>query len=299
MAPGGVRTTQDDGAWREGAAVVATLTFDVDAETPVLAAGGRFGRHLSTMSHQAYGPDVGVPRILDWLDRVEVPATFFVPGWVAERRPALASSIVARGHEVAHHSYAHRSAITMSERDQRRDFERALEVFATQGIEVVGHRAATWQTTLATLDLVAEHGLAYDSSMMADDRPYRLRLDGGSTLVELPVHWSLDDWEQYAFLPEPYVGSRIEAPSKVLDLWTSELSAMRDHGCLFNLCVHPFLSGRPARLQVLQQLVEHARTLGDVEFARCRDVATRAGRAPGLREVRVAETPVEPDVYPD
>src|ERR671920_476513 len=171
-----------------------------------------------------------------------------------------------------------------------RDFERALEVFAAQDIEVVGHRAAMWQTTLTTLDLVAEHGLAYDSSMMADDRPYRLRLDDDRTLVELPVHWSLDDWEQYAFLPDPYVGPLIEAPSKVLDLWTGELSAMRDYGCLFNLCVHPFLTGRPARLQVLQQLVEHARALGDVEFARCRDVAARAGRASGLREVRVVET---------
>ena len=104
----------DNGAWRAGAAVVATLTFDVDAETPVLAQGGRYARHLSTMSHQAYGPDVGVPRILDLLDRLDVPATFFVPGWVAEQRPHLAPSIVERGHEVAHHSYSHRSATDLT-----------------------------------------------------------------------------------------------------------------------------------------------------------------------------------------
>ena len=202
------------GAWRAGAAVVATLTFDVDAETPILAQGGRYARHLTTMSHQAFGPDVAVPRILDLLDQLDVPATFFVPGWVAERRPHLAPSIVDRGHEVAHHSYSHRSATDLTPQEQRDDFERALEVFDRQGIEIAGHRAALWQTTTTTMELLAEHRLAYDSSMMGDDRPYLLRL-GDDAVVELPVHWSLDDWEQYAFLPEPHVGSVIEAPSKV------------------------------------------------------------------------------------
>ncbi len=54
--------------WHGGAAAMATLTFDVDAETPILAAGRRYADHLMTMSHQSYGPDVGVPRILDMLD---------------------------------------------------------------------------------------------------------------------------------------------------------------------------------------------------------------------------------------
>ena len=284
-------------AWRAGAAVVATLTFDVDAEAPVLAHGGRYARHLSTMSHQAYGPDVGVPRILDLLDRLEVPATFFVPGWVAEQRPHLAPSIVERGHEVAHHSYSHRSASDLDPGEQRDDFERGLRVFADQGIEISGHRAALWQTTMTTMELLAEHGLAYDSSMMGDDRPYLLRHRDAS-VVELPVHWSLDDWEQYAFLPEPHVGAVIEAPSKVLDLWGSELDAMRDHGCLFNLCLHPFLTGRPSRLAVVRRLVERAREHGDVAFARCRDVAARVAAGGGVREVRVAETEIDPETFP-
>jgi peptidoglycan/xylan/chitin deacetylase (PgdA/CDA1 family) len=84
----------------------------VDAETPILANGGHYADHMMTMSHQSYGPDVGVPRILHMLDEVGVRATFFVPGWVAEHRPGLAAEIVERGHEVAHHSYSHRSPVT-------------------------------------------------------------------------------------------------------------------------------------------------------------------------------------------
>ena len=285
------------GGWRAGAAAVATLTFDVDAETPVLAQGRRYARHLTTMSHQAFGPDVAVPRILDMLDELAVPATFFVPGWVAERRPRLVPSILDRGHEVAHHSYSHRSATELSVQDQRDDFERALEVFESQGVEISGHRAALWQTTATTIELLAEHRLAYDSSMMADDRPYVLR-GGGANVIELPVHWSLDDWEQYAFLPEPRLGTVIEAPSKVYDLWSSELDAMREHGCLFNLCLHPFLTGRPSRLAVLRRLVERAREHGDVAFERCRDVAARVAKVGGVREVHVADTEADRRTYP-
>jgi peptidoglycan/xylan/chitin deacetylase (PgdA/CDA1 family) len=243
--------------WHGDASAVVTLTFDVDAEAAILAHGRRYTAHATTMSHQAYGPDVGVPRLLDLLDEVGVPATFFIPGWVAEQRPGLATRIAARGHEVAHHSYGHRPPTGMSPAEQRADFERALAVFADQGIEVVGHRAALWEATWQTAELVAEHGMSYDSSLMGDDRPYRIPTGSGD-VVELPVHWSLDDWEQYAFLPAPHVGSVIESPEKVLGMWRAELDGMRRYRCLFNLTNHPFLSARPGRIEALRSLIQYA-----------------------------------------
>jgi hypothetical protein len=96
--------------------------------------------------------------------------------------------------------------------------------------------------TRAALDLLARHGSSYDSSLMDDDKPYRLAT-GSGTLAELPVHWSLDDWEQYAFLPDPDIGQQIESPRKVVELWTAELDAMRETKSLCVLTCHPFLSG--------------------------------------------------------
>src|SRR5206468_8670924 len=46
------------GDWRQGMAAVVILTIDVDAESPVLARGEHYIHHLTTMSHQAYGPRV-------------------------------------------------------------------------------------------------------------------------------------------------------------------------------------------------------------------------------------------------
>jgi peptidoglycan/xylan/chitin deacetylase (PgdA/CDA1 family) len=285
-----------DSTWRAGARCVFTLTFDVDAEAPILAHGRRYADHVTTMSHQAYGPEIGVPRLLDMLAELEVPATFFIPGWVAEQRPGLAERIAAAGHEVAHHSYSHRPATRLSAAEERADFERALAVFADQGIDIAGYRAALWQTTRQTAGLVAEHGLSYDSSLMADDSPYLLKTSGAD-VVELPVHWSLDDWEQYAFLPDPNVGAVIESPSKVLEMWREELDAMRHYGCLFNLTNHPFLSGRPARARALRRLIEYALACGDVRFDRCRDVAERV-RCDPSRTGRPAAAPVaDPAIY--
>ncbi|EMD25909.1 polysaccharide deacetylase family protein [Amycolatopsis azurea] len=287
-----------ESSWHGGAAAVATLTFDVDAESPILAHGRGYADHLSTMSHQAYGPKVGVPRILGLLDELAVPATFFVPGWVAEQRPGLAAAIVERGHEVAHHSYSHRPPTTMTAAEQRADFERGMAVFASQGIEISGHRAAGWESTWDTPALVAEHGLSYDSSLMADDRPYLIET-GAGRIAELPVHWSLDDWEQYAFLPSPQIGSVITSPVRVLEMWRAELDAMRRYRCLFNLCLHPFLSGRPGRLEAVRALVEFGLGLGDVRFARCRDVAAAALADPALPAEPLRRLEVDPAVYPD
>jgi peptidoglycan-N-acetylglucosamine deacetylase len=285
-------------SWHGDAAAIATLTFDVDAETPILAAGRRFADHLMTMSHQSYGPDVGVPRILDMLDELGISATFFIPGWVAEQRPSLARSIVDRGHEVAHHSYSHRSPVSMTPAEERADFERALHVFASQGIEIRGHRAAMWGASWQTPSLIAEHGLDYDSSLMGDDRPYQISTDT-APIVELPVHWSLDDWEQYAYLPEPNIGAVIESPVKVAEMWRAELNGMRRYRCLFNLCVHPFLSGRPSRIMALREFIEYALQCGDVRFARCSDVAD-AVRADESITPRTLNHPApDPDVYPD
>ncbi|HEX5782335.1 MAG TPA: polysaccharide deacetylase [Solirubrobacteraceae bacterium] len=285
-------------SWLGDSAAVAVLSFDVDAESPILAQGRRYADHAMVMTHQAYGPQVGVPRLLALLDDFGIKATFFVPGLTADRYPQTVERIAAAGHEVGHHSYSHRSPVDLGEAAEREDFERALEALERVGVKPKGHRSALWEASWGTPALVAEYGLAYDSTLMDDDRPYLLETAQG-TIAELPPHWSLDDWEQYAYLPRPPIGTNIESPAKVLDLWTNELDAMRRHGCLFMLTNHPFLSGRPGRVETLRKLIEHALGRGDVEFATAADVAARVREDP--RATRRTLRPVEVDaaIYPE
>lgn len=260
--------------WRHGASAVLTLTFDLDAESAVLARSEAAAHDLSTMSHQAYGPQTALPRILTLLSETDVAATFFVPGESARRWPNAVESILAGGHEVALHSDLHKPLIGMSDAQQADDLQANIDALNVLGVQPVGYRAPNWQLTTRTLELLIENGLTYDSSLMDDDHPYLIDHPAGR-IVELPVHWSLDDWEQYAFLPEPDIGQVINTPATVRELWTGELDAMRSTGSLCNICAHPFLSGRPSRLKVIADLITFARDCGDVEILRCDALAQR------------------------
>ena len=129
-------------SWLGDKRAVAVLSFDVDAESPILAMGRRHAMNAMAMTHQAYGPLVGVPRLLELLADYGLPATFFVPGLTVDRYPRTVESIVEAGHEVGHHSYSHRSPVDLTPAEERADFERALAALERVGVKPSGHRAA-------------------------------------------------------------------------------------------------------------------------------------------------------------
>ena len=144
------------------------------------------------------------------------------------------------------------------------------------GVRPEGYRAPMWEMNYHTPGLLAERGFLYDSSLMDSDHPYVLAVDESSTartLVEVPVSWGLDDWEQYAFLPDLIGSGVIESPAKALEIWTLELEAMYRLGAVFVLCCHPFLSGRPARAEALERLVERMQSLPGLWITTVGDVA--------------------------
>jgi peptidoglycan/xylan/chitin deacetylase (PgdA/CDA1 family) len=94
-------------SWPQGRRAAAAFTFDVDAESCVLAHDPAASSRMSLMTHQSYGPRVGVPRLLRLLARQQVTATFFVPGFTADTYPDTVRQIIDAGHEVAHHGYLH------------------------------------------------------------------------------------------------------------------------------------------------------------------------------------------------
>jgi peptidoglycan-N-acetylglucosamine deacetylase len=286
-------------AWPDGHRAAMSLTFDVDAESAILAVDTVYAARLSTMSHQRYGPRVGVPRILRMLERTGVRATFFVPGLTADLHPATIEAILAGGHELGHHGYSHVPYHRMTDDEQRRDIERAFASLerASGGLRPEGFRAPWWELTNSTPGILSEFGFAWDSSLMDDDRPYLLDT-GVSVLAELPVHWMLDDWEQYGFLPEPHIGAVIESPIKVLDLWGGELEAIAAEGGLMVHTSHPFLSGRPSRVATLERLLERARDIGGVWIAAAGEIAAHTRSVIAEGDARpVSPVEIEEDVY--
>ncbi len=262
-------------AWPGAVTAAACLTFDMDAEAAVLTADISSISRMTPMSHQSYGPLVGVPRILALLERHDLKATFFVPGYSAQRYPDVVRAIAEAGHEIAHHSYFHENTVGMSEATEAAMLDLGLKALRdVAGVRPDGYRAPMWEMNYHTPRLLAQRGFSYDSSLMDSDYPYVLAVDeapgqapapgpgtGPATLVEVPVSWGLDDWEQYAFLPDLIGSGVIESPAKALEMWTLELTAMHRLGAAFVLCCHPFLSGRPSRAEALEQLIERMKSL--------------------------------------
>jgi peptidoglycan-N-acetylglucosamine deacetylase len=263
-------------SWPEGVTAAACLTFDLDAESAALTADINSIRRMMPMSHQSYGPLVGVPRILALLARHDLRGTFFVPGYTAHRYPAVVRMIAEAGHEIAHHSYFHENTAGMDEVTEAAMLDLGLKALDdVAGIRPVGYRAPMWEMNFHTPKLLAERGFRWDSSLMDSDHPYLLSVEAGAMppLAEIPVSWGLDDWEQYAYLPGLFGSGLIESPSKALEMWTLELGAIYRLGGVFDLCCHPFLSGRPSRVEALEKLIEQMKSYPELWITTVGEVA--------------------------
>lgn len=259
--------------WPGGMRAAACFAFDVDAESAVLSAEPGAASRMSVMSHQSYGPVTGVPRLLRLLEARGIRATFFVPGYTARRYPGTVRSIAAAGHEIAHHGYLHEPLTGADEATETGYLTRGLEALAeVTGQRPAGYRAPLWELNFRSPGLLADHGFLYDSSLMDSDWPYELRA-GASQLVEIPVQWALDDWEQYCYVPDIFGSGLIESPAKAAELWSLELAALREEGGCFVLTGHPFLSGRPSRAAALGQVMAQAVAYGDLWIATLGEVA--------------------------
>jgi peptidoglycan/xylan/chitin deacetylase (PgdA/CDA1 family) len=282
--------------WPEGIRAAACITFDVDAESPILFEYPESVAWLDVMSHQAYGARTGIARLLRLLDRHAIRATFFIPGYSAERWPAVSRSIRDAGHEIAHHGYLHEGARGATPAEEEGHLLRGLAALdEVLGVRPVGYRAPNWELTFETPALLTRHGFVYDSGLMDADHPYVLATSAepdAPTIVELPGHWALDDWEAYNYLPGITGSGVISSPAEVLARWTLELEALVDEGGLFMLTNHPFVSGRASRAVALDQLIARAQAIDGLWIATAGEIAAHVATL-GLEPV-VHRQPVLP-----
>ena len=140
--------------------------------------------------------------LLELMERYGVRATCFVLGKVAEEHPQLVRAIQAAGHEVATHGYSHEKVYDLTPQRFREELRRSMRLLEDlTGEKVIGHRAPYFTITersLWALDVLAEEGILYDSSIHpvfnyrygipdAERRPAFLPLAGGGRLLEIPV----------------------------------------------------------------------------------------------------------------
>lgn len=261
-------------AWKDGARCAVALSFDVDHETNELRDGGQ---SIGRMAWGQFGNRVGVPRILTLLQRHGVKATFYVPAVVALLYPDEQRRVIAAGHEIGVHGWIHELNSILPYEAERDLMFRAIDALERiSGVRPVGMRTPSWDFSPNTLSIEKEMGLAYDSSLMADEDCYELLLHGEPTgIVELPVEWIRDDavyFSMHRFQSlRPYT-----PPDGVFDIWRRELEAAHAAGGIFQLTMHPHVIGYRSRVWIVEELIRHAKALGRVWFATHAEVAAWA-----------------------
>lgn len=144
--------------------------------------------------------DRNTDRILALFSDRGVKATFFMLGWVAERYPAVVRRIVAEGHELASHGYAHVRVTEQTPAVFREDVVRNKSLLEDlSGVAVRGYRAASYSigaSNLWALDVLQETGHVYSSSIypirhdlygMPDAPRFPFWPNGEGGLLEIPV----------------------------------------------------------------------------------------------------------------
>ncbi|MDB2407809.1 polysaccharide deacetylase family protein [Jannaschia sp.] len=274
------------GAYRSA----ACFSVDVDATAPWLwQHRDAVPDTLAAREHRRYGMRRGLARMVAMLQRHGIRGTFFVPGIVAVENPALLPGLVERGHEIALHGYHHELVAETSDARFTEALEASIEVFVAQtGTRPAGFRSPAWEMTPHMLSELARHDL-WDSSLMGEDVPYRI---GGVT--EVPVRWDNDDAIFFKFLGAGDKSPRPDA--EVGAQWLGDAQAQSADGGLFMLTVHDWISGRAARVAMLDALWSSIAARQDVWIATCGEIAAHhAGVADGLDVALDTVTPIDAD----
>ena len=163
------------------------MSIDVEDYFQVSAFEGTIGR--TNWDRWEARVEASTRRAMELFAAADVRATFFTLGWIAERHPGLIRDLVAAGHELASHGYAHVKANTQDPATFRADVEKTRKLLEDiGGVAVRGYRAASYSidsSNLWAFDELANAGYEYSSSV------YPIRHD----------HYGMPEAPRFAFRP--------------------------------------------------------------------------------------------------
>jgi peptidoglycan-N-acetylglucosamine deacetylase len=106
------------------------------------------------------GPDpASTPLLLETLERLGVPATFFCLGHAVDLHPDVVAAVAARGHEVGTHGYDHISHLTRGPSWVARDLAAGVGALEALGIRARWFRPPYGHLTGSTMAAARRLGL--------------------------------------------------------------------------------------------------------------------------------------------
>jgi allantoinase len=218
-----------------------------------------------------YGTRVGVWRMIELLDQLELKASVLLNSEVCENYPQIVAAGVERDWAWLGHGVTNSTLWTGIERDEERELLRGIVDAIT---EATGRPPRGWlgpalTETEHTPALLAELGFTYTLDWVADDQPFPLEV-AGSRFISVPYSVEVNDIP--AFLDRgmsaPEFGQAIVDHMELL-----HAESQRRPGGVLGIALHPFLVNQPSRHRYLVEALERVRTFDEVWFTTSDDLA--------------------------
>ena len=286
--------------------ILCAFGIDVDAVAGWLGSYGGEDSPLD-ISRGMFAGEVGVPRLLQLLDRFGIKATWFIPGHSIETFPDQIKAVAAAGHEIGVHGYSHENPIAMTPEQEELVLDRCIDLITrVSGRRPTGYVAPWWEFSPATSELLLKKGIKYDHSLMHQDfQPHYVRTGDTWTnidyakhpdewmrplvrgtnltdLIEIPANWYLDDLPPMMFIKESPNSHGFVSPRDLEQTWRDQFDwVYREYDyAIFPITIHPDVSGRPQVLLMLERFYAYLTSHPGVRFVTFDEIADNFAARP-------------------
>ncbi|CAM3435231.1 polysaccharide deacetylase [Rouxiella silvae] len=270
-------TTQDK--WPQGKRCAVVITVDFNDIQGILSQVPAVAGREKTLSVWRYGTLRGIDRLLALLAEKNLRSSWCVPGAVADEHSDKIMHIARAGHELATCGYEFAQFDNLSLEQQISSLKRGQAALKAQtGEKPRGFRVPSGNWAPGFADALSEEGIDWSSSWRGDDVPYFQPMRDGlpSKLVELPMHYELEDEPYFAFNLSPAVPpaqSRIASYSHTLGNMKMDFDGFYRFGLCYVLRLHPEVIGTAGRIGLLAELFDYITSHPDVWVATAGEIA--------------------------
>ncbi|MGA8119942.1 polysaccharide deacetylase family protein [Rouxiella badensis] len=268
--------TQDK--WPQGKRCAVVITVDFNDVQGILSQVPAVAGREKTLSVWRYGTLRGVDRLLALLAKKNLRSSWCVPGRVADEHADKITQIFRAGHELATSGYEFEKFDELTLEQQVSSLQRGQAALkAHTGQTPRGFRLPSGNWAAGFAEAMSEAGIGWSSSWRGDDLPYFQPMRDGlpSQLVELPLHYELEDEPYFAFNLSPAVPpaqSRIASYSHTLGNMKMDFDGFYRFGLCYVLRLHPEVIGTAGRIGLLSELLDDITSRPDVWVATAGEV---------------------------
>jgi allantoinase len=253
-------TDRPDFSWPEGRRLAVYLAinvewFNFDEAGGAVLASANHAPDVLNYAWRDYGNRVGLWRMLDLLDRLDLPCAALLNGAICDHAPAIVDAFAGRGDEIVAHGWTNSTEPGRMDRDdEARMLAQSRDRLAeATGTAPPGYLAPLISESVHTPDLLKAAGYSYLLNWAHDEQPVWFNTSGAdgsaSRILSVPYPQEINDVPQI-------IGRRREG-AEFADMIRAAFALHQRESVqrpvVMGIALHPYLMGQAHRFAHLER----------------------------------------------